>query len=292
MEYCNNLDERICLNNGVRMPALGLGTFLVQDPDVCRLNVSAAINAGYRMIDTAAQYRNETAVAEGIRQSGIKREDIFITTKVWLQYCGYDNVRTGLENSLKRLGTDYVDLYLIHWPFVDLTGTWKAMEELVDEGKIRSIGVCNCSIEQLEEILGMCRIKPVLNQVECHPINQNKELRSYMEKHDILMQAWGILGRAKSETLDNGVINDLATKYSKSPAQIILRWGLQEGMSVIPKAVSIEHLVMNSRIFDFELTQEDMDKIRSVDTGKRLVSRTDPSDPAARDRLINMTFDI
>ena len=280
------------LNNGYEMPALGFGTFLMQDPEVCKLSVAAAIGAGYRMIDTAAQYRNEVAVGEGIRMSGIAREDIFVTTKVWLQYCGYENVRTGLENSLKRLGMDYVDLYLIHWPFVDPVGTWKAMEELVEEGKIKSIGVCNFSIDQMKELLANCKIKPVVNQVETHIINQQKELKAFLEENDIILEAWGSLGRGNARTMGNEVVTELAEKYGKTAAQIQLRWALQEGYIVIPKSTSVARICENNRVWDFEISEEDMDKIRAVDTGLRMVSKTDPESEAARQRLINMVFDI
>lgn len=280
------------LNNGVEMPAEGFGTFQMNDLEICKVSVAAAIHAGYRHIDTAAQYGNETAVAEGIRMSGIDRRDIFVTTKIWLQYCGYDKVRTGFENSLRRLGTDYVDMYLIHWPFVDPEGTWKAMEELADEGKIRAIGVCNFSKEQMEDLLKSARIKPVVNQVECHPIHQQKGLREYLKNKDILMEAWGSLGRASAAVMDNDVIKEIANKYEKTTAQVMLRWALQEGMAVIPKSTSVTRMYENSRIWDFQLTDEDMGAIRAIDTGRRLVSRTDPDDPAARERLIRMVFDI
>lgn len=280
------------MNNGLEIPAQGFGTFQIKDHEICKLSVSAAIGAGYRMIDTASMYMNEEAVAEGIKLSGVPREEIFISTKVWLQHCGYENVRTGLKNSLRRLDTDYVDLYLIHWPFVDLKGTWKAMEELVEEGKIKSIGVCNCDVDNLKEILDGCKIVPVVNQLETHPINQQKEMRKFQKEYGILTEAWGVLGRAMQETMQNEVLNNIAEKHGKSTAQVMLRWCLQEGMIGIPRSTSVARIVENSRIWDFELTEEDMELIHSVDTGKRLVSRTDPKDPAARERLINMKFDI
>lgn len=280
------------MNNGLEIPAMGLGTFQVSDKEVCKLSVQAAIGAGYRMVDTASMYMNEDAVAEGIKMSGIAREEMFLSTKLWLQHCGYDNVRKGVEGSLKRLGTDYIDLFLIHWPFVDLKGTWKAMEELVEEGKLKSIGVCNCDVDDLKTILEDCKIVPAVNQIETHPINQQREVREFQKQYNILTMAWGVLGRAKPETMGNEVINNLAEKHGKSVAQIMLRWSYQEGMIMIPKSNSITRILENNRIWDFELTEGDMELIRSVDTGKRLVSRTDPKDPAARERLINMKFDI
>ena len=280
------------MNNGLEIPAQGFGVFQIKDKEVCKLSVASAISAGVRMVDTASMYMNEDAVAAGIKLSGVPREEIFISTKVWLQHCGYDNVRQGFENSLKRLDTDYVDLYLIHWPFVDLKGTWKAMEELVEEGKIRSIGVCNCDEEDLNEILSDCKIVPAINQIETHPLNQHKELRKFQEKYGILTEAWGVLGRAMPQTMGNEVLGNIAEKHGKTVAQVMLRWCFQEGMIGIPRSTSNARICENSRIWDFELTEEDMELIRSIDLDQRLVSRTDPKDPAARERLINMKFDI
>lgn len=284
--------EYFKLNNGVQIPAQGFGTYLNTDDDVCRLSVLTALGAGIRRIDTAAVYENEEAVAAGIRQSGIPREDIFLSTKLWLSYCGYDKVRRGFENSLRRLQTDYVDLFMIHWPFVELEGTWKAMEELYREGKIRAIGVCNCRKGDLERILKTCDIVPVLNQLETHPLNQQKELRAFNSRFGIFTESWATLGRALPEVIGNETILSLAEKYKKTPAQILLRWCFQEGMSCVPKSTSIVRIVENTRIWDFSLEEVDMERIRNLDRGKRLVSKIDPDDPVIVDKVIHEEHDI
>ena len=284
--------QTLTMNDGRVIPQLGFGTFQLSDKEICKLSVAAAIGAGYRMIDTASCYLNEDAVADGIKLSGVPREELFLTTKLWLQHCTYEKAKIGLENSLKRLGTDYVDMLLIHWPYVDLKGTWRAMEEMVDEGKVRTIGVCNCRINDLKTILEDCRTKPAVNQIETHILNQHKAEREFQKDYDILTEAWAILGRAKPEILQHEVILKLAEKYGKTPAQITIRWGLQEGMIVIPRSSSVARIVENYRVWDFELEEADMALIRAADEAKRMVSRNDPDDPKAWERLNNMILDI
>ncbi len=281
------------MNNGREIPALGFGTYKLGDREICGYSVETAIRVGYRLIDTAAMYMNEEGVADGIRMSGVPRSEIFLTTKVWLQDCGgYDRVRPALERSLRRLGTDYLDLYLIHWPFVDLEGTWKALEKLSSEGLIRSIGVCNCRETDLKRILADCSIVPAVNQLETHPLNQQKSVRKFQEQYGILTEAWGVLGRAMPQVMDNPALCAAAAAHGKTVPQVMLRFCYQEGIIGIPRSSSVARIVENRRIWDFELSEEEMEQLRGIDTGERLISRTDPDDPASRQKLIDMRFDI
>ncbi|MEZ0119270.1 UNVERIFIED_ORG: diketogulonate reductase-like aldo/keto reductase [Heyndrickxia coagulans] len=256
-------------NNGVEIPQLGLGVFLVKEENELKNAVKAALETGYRHIDTAMIYENETYVGEAIRESGVDRKEIFITSKVWNYDHGYEETKAAFQASLDRLGTDYLDLYLIHWPSPKYSETWKAMEELYHEGKIKAIGVSNFQIHHLEDLLAHSEVVPVINQIETHPEFPQNELHAFLKQHNILHEAWGPLGQGKNNLLEQPVLVELGKKYGKTPAQIVLRWHVERGIVVIPKSVTPSRIKENSEIFDFSLTPEDMEKIASLNTGKR-----------------------
>ncbi|APB36872.1 aldo/keto reductase [Heyndrickxia coagulans] len=256
-------------NNGVEIPQLGLGVFLVKEENELKNAVKAALETGYRHIDTAMIYGNETYVGEAIRESGVDRKEIFITSKVWNYDHGYEETKAAFQASLDRLGTDYLDLYLIHWPSPKYIETWKAMEELYHEGKIKAIGVSNFQIHHLEDLLAHSEVVPVINQIETHPEFPQNELHAFLKQHNILHEAWGPLGQGKNNLLEQPVLVELGKKYGKTPAQIVLRWHVERGIVVIPKSVTPSRIKENSEIFDFSLTPEDMEKIASLNTGKR-----------------------
>ncbi|AWP37822.1 MULTISPECIES: aldo/keto reductase [Heyndrickxia] len=256
-------------NNGVEIPQLGLGVFLVKEENELKNAVKAALETGYRHIDTAMIYGNETYVGESIRESGVDRKEIFITSKVWNYDHGYEETKAAFQASLDRLGTDYLDLYLIHWPSPKYIETWKAMEELYHEGKIKAIGVSNFQIHHLEDLLAHSEVVPVINQIETHPEFPQNELHEFLKQHNILHEAWGPLGQGKNNLLEQPVLVELGKKYGKTPAQIVLRWHVERGIVVIPKSVTPSRIKENSEIFDFSLTPEDMEKIASLNTGKR-----------------------
>ena len=255
----------INLNDGLKIPTIGFGTWKISN-DSAPVVLEAAIAAGYRSIDTATIYANEEGVGRGISQSSIAREEIFLTTKVWNSEQGYDATLRAMETSLKKLKTDYVDLYLIHWPMPALdkyVATWKALNRLRTETIARSIGVCNFNIEHLERLLGETGVVPVLNQIELHPNFQQKKLRDFHAKHNIATEAWSPLGRGKA--FEDKVIVDLAKKYNKTPAQIILRWHFENGIIAIPKSSTTSRILENINIFDFNLTNEDLAVITTLD---------------------------
>ncbi|EPE63186.1 glyoxal reductase [Exiguobacterium sp. S17] len=263
--------EWTTLNNDVKLPMLGLGVYKVEDGTVTVDTVKAALDAGYRLIDTAAIYQNEESVGQAIRESSVKREDIFVTTKLWNEFHGYDEALQAFQDSLDRLGLDYVDLFLIHWPmprFGKFVETYKALEQLYEEGKVRAIGVSNFEIQHLEQIIQSCSIVPAVNQVEIHPYLSQKELIAYCKRYDIQIQAWSPLMKGR-EALDDATIVDIASKYGKSPAQVILRWHLQNGVAVIPKSVTPSRIRENIQVFDFTLTKEDMAAIDGLNRNER-----------------------
>jgi len=259
----------ITLNNGIVMPQVGLGVYLVE-PEVAKNTVLHALKTGYRSIDTAQFYNNEKEVGEAIKESGIPREEIFVTTKVWNSHHGYEETLEAFEESLHKLQLDYIDLYLIHWPmpmkhkYID---TYKALETLYKTGKVKAIGLSNFHIDHIENILSHCTIKPVVNQVECHPYFQQNELKDFCEKHDIYLEAWSPLSRGT--VLQDETIVQLAQKYSKSPAQIILRWHIQRNTIIIPKSITPNRIEENFQLFDFNLEDEDMKLINSIDKNER-----------------------
>ncbi len=255
----------ISLHDGARIPQVGLGVWQTPDNEAAPA-VKAALDAGYRHVDTAAVYENEQGVGEGIRQSGLPRSDIFLTTKLWNTDQGYEQTLKAFEASLKRLGTDYVDLYLIHWPsahrglFVD---TWKALVTLKEEGRAKSIGVSNFYPEHIEKIVAETGVVPVINQIELHPDFQQRETRAFHEKHKIATQSWSPLGQGK--LLGHPVIAEIAQKLGRTPAQVIIRWHIQNGLVVIPKSVTPSRIVENFKVFDFKLSAEDLDRLNGLD---------------------------
>lgn len=255
----------ITLNDGARIPQVGLGVWQTPNEEAAPA-VKAALDAGYRHVDTAAVYENEEGVGEGIRQSGVPRADIFLTTKLWNTEQGFDQTLRAFDASLKRLGTDYVDLYLIHWPsahrglFVD---TWKAFAKLKEEGRARSIGVSNFYPEHIEKIVAETGVVPVINQIELHPDFQQREHRAFHEKHKIATQSWSPLGQGK--LLGHPTITEIAKKLGRTPAQVIIRWHIENGLVVIPKSVTPSRIAENFKVFDFSLSSDDLEKLNALD---------------------------
>lgn len=260
--------ETFTFNDGVVIPSVGFGVFMIPVGDETYNAVRTALSLGYRHIDTAAAYFNEADVGRAIRDSGIPREEIFVTSKLWLQDYGYEPAKKGIETSLKNLGLGYIDLYLIHQPYGDVPGAWKAMEEAKKEGKIRSIGVSNMTLKILNSFVRQFDTMPSVNQVECNPLYQQKEIRKLMAEHDVRLEAWYPLGHGDKALLENPVITALAEKYGKNPGQIILRFENQEGFIVLPKSTHEKRIKGNIDIFDFKLTDEEMKSMEALDTGK------------------------
>jgi diketogulonate reductase-like aldo/keto reductase len=260
----------VTLNNGLKMPQLGFGVWQVPDEEAA-VAVSTAFKVGYTSIDTAMVYQNEAGVGKAIKESSIPREELFITTKVWNSDQGYENTLRAFDESLERLGLDYVDLYLIHWPtpqFDEYVDTYRALEKLYKDGRVKAMGVCNFEIEHLERILNECEVKPVLNQVECHPYLAQNELKDFCAKHDIFVEAWSPLDQG-GEVLQDEVITQIAETKEKSPAQVVLRWHLQNNTIVIPKSVTPSRIEENFQVFDFELTEEEMKQINDLNRNRR-----------------------
>lgn len=260
--------KNVTLNNGVNMPIMGFGVFRMDDLKVCEQSVCDAIAEGYRSIDTAAAYLNEEAVGKALKRCGVQREDLFITTKVWIQDAGYKTARRAFEKSLKNLQVNYLDLYLIHWPFGDYYGSWRAMEELYKEGKIRAIGVSNFTSDRLVDLILNNEIVPTVNQVETHPFYQQTEAKKVMEEYKVQIESWGPLAQGKNNIFENKTLLNIANKYGKTVAQVILRWHVQRNVVVIPKSTHKERIKENYDIMDFQLSEEDMATIRSMDTGE------------------------
>ncbi|MGC9934853.1 aldo/keto reductase [Priestia aryabhattai] len=269
--------QKVMLNNGVEMPILGFGVYQIEDAKQCEQAVYDALIAGYRLIDTAAAYMNEEAVGKAIKRSGIPREEIFITTKLWIQDSGYENAKKAFVKSLERLKVDYIDLYLIHQPFGDVYGSWRAMEELYREGKIRAIGVSNFYPDRLVDLITHNEVVPAVNQVETHPFCQQIESHNLMKDNNVQIMSWGPFAEGRNNMFQNEVLGSIAKRYSKSVAQVILRWLTQRGIIVIPKSIHKERIIENFNIFDFELNQEDMDTITTLDTKESVFfSHRDP----------------
>ncbi|PYZ96864.1 aldo/keto reductase [Alteribacter lacisalsi] len=262
--------NEVTLNNGLKMPQLGFGVWQVEDETAAE-TVLAAIDAGYRSIDTAAIYKNERGVGEALVKTDVPREELFITTKVWNSDQGFENTLRAFDESLEKLGLDYVDLYLVHWPapeYDEYVETYKAMEKLYHDGKVKAIGVCNFDIDHLERLMDECDVKPVLNQVECHPYLAQQELKDFCRKHDIFVEAWSPLMQG-GDVLGNETVTSIAEAHGKTPAQVVLRWHLQNGSIVIPKSVTPSRIRENFNVFDFELTNSDMSAINELDRGER-----------------------
>lgn len=260
--------KTVTLNNGVVMPMEGFGVFQIPDAGQCERAVADALDVGYRLLDTAAAYGNEEAVGAAIRKSGIPRETLFVTTKLWIQDAGYENTKQAFQTSLDKLGLDYLDLYLIHQPMSDYYGSWRAMEELYRMGKIRAIGVCNFYPERLADLCLNAAVVPAVNQVECHPFFQQKAAIPNMKEWGVQIEAWGPLAEGQNDIFRNKTLADIGAKYGKTVAQVILRWHIQRGVVVIPKSVHRERMEENIRIWDFALSQEDMETIAGMDTGR------------------------
>ena len=275
--------EMITLNDGNKIPAVGFGVFLVPNDGPAYEAVSQALKAGYRHIDTAAAYFNESDVGKAMKDSGIPREEIVITSKLWLQDYGYEAARKGLETSLEKLGLDYVDLYLLHQPYGDVAGAWKALEEAKKEGRVKSIGVSNMTPKIWKEFVPQFDTMPAVNQVECNPFFQQRELRALMDEADVKIEAYQPLGHGDEALLSHPVIVKLAEKYGKNPGQIILRFEIQEGLIVLPKSTNPERIAGNIDIFDFELEDSEMEEIRALDTGK---GHHDPEAPGVAEMLL------
>ena len=275
--------EMITLNDGNKIPAVGFGVFLVPNDGPAYEAVSQALKAGYRHIDTAAAYFNESDVGKAVKDSGIPREEIFITSKLWLQDYGYEAARKGLETSLEKLGLDYVDLYLLHQPYGDVAGAWKALEEAKKEGRIKSIGVSNMTPTIWKEFVPQFGTMPAVNQVECNPFFQQRELRALLDEADVKIEVYQPLGHGDEALLSHPVIVKLAEKYGKNPGQIILRSEIQEGLIVLPKSTNPERIAGNIDIFDFELEDSEMEEIRALDTGK---GHHDPEAPGVAEMLL------
>ncbi|KQS26683.1 aldo/keto reductase [Dyadobacter sp. Leaf189] len=258
--------ETVKLNNGVEMPFLGFGVFQVPDLAECERSVLDAIDTGYRLIDTAASYQNEEAVGNAIKKSGLAREELFITTKLWIQSNGYQDTKKAFEVSLKKLQLDYLDLYLIHQPFGDVYGAWRAMQELYKEGKIRAIGVSNFQPDRLIDLIIHNEIVPAVNQIETHPFHQQIQTQLFLEENNVQIQSWGPFAEGKNGLFQNELLASIGQKYNKTIAQVVVRWLTQRGVIAIPKSVRKERMAENLNIFDFQLSSEDMESIKSLDT--------------------------
>ena len=269
--------EYVTLSNGVKMPILGYGVYQVTQ-DECERCVLDALKVGYRSIDTAQSYFNEEQVGSAIRKSGVPREDIFLTTKVWIEHYGYEQAKASVLESMRKLQTDYLDLVLLHQPFSDAYGAWRALEELYDAGKIRAIGISNFYVDRMVDFASFNRIKPMVNQVETHIFDQQKTAKEWADKYGIQLEAWAPFGEGRGGTFDNPVIAEIAVKYGKTPAQVMLRWHIQRGVVVIPKSTHIERMEENFNVFDFTLSDEDMQTIAALDKAESsFFSHQDPS---------------
>jgi diketogulonate reductase-like aldo/keto reductase len=267
----------VTLSNGVEMPIIGIGLWQVNDQQEAENAVYEALKTGYRLIDTAEGYLNEEAVGRAIQRSGIPREEIFVTTKVWVQNAGYESTRRAFEKSLKRLQLDYLDLYLIHQPFGDYYGTWRAMEELYREGRIRAIGVSNFLPDRLMDLVMHNEIAPHVNQIETHPFHQQTETQAFLQSLGVQHQSWAPFAEGRNNLFANETLASIAARHGKTVAQVVLRWLVQRGIVVIPKSVRKERIAENFDIFDFALDDEDMKRISTLDTGKTLfLSYHDP----------------
>jgi diketogulonate reductase-like aldo/keto reductase len=257
--------QKVVLNNGLEMPILGFGVFQVTDQKECETSVLNAIEAGYRLIDTAASYMNEVAVGKAIKNSGVARKDLFITTKLWVQDTGYENTKKAFEKSLNKLQLDYLDLYLIHQPYGDVYGSWRAMTELYKEGKIKAIGVSNFQPDRIMDLITFNEIVPAVNQIETHPFNQQIEAQKFLIENKVQIESWGPFAEGKNNLFQNDLLLSIATKYGKRIAQVVLRWLTQRRVVVIPKSVKKERIKENFNIFDFELSSDDMAAIAILD---------------------------
>lgn len=270
--------DTITLNNGVKMPLAGFGVFQIQNQTQCEQCVVDAIHAGYRLIDTAAVYGNEEAVGRAVRRCGVLREELFLTSKLWVQDAGYEAAKKAIDHSLRNLQTDYLDLYLIHRPFGDYYGAWRAMEEAYDAGKLRAIGLSNFDPARIVDLTMNNRIAPAVDQVECHPFYQQENTRRFLQEQGIVMEAWASFAEGKNQIFQNETLLSIGAKYGKSPAQVILRWNIQRGIVPLAKSVHRARMEQNLSVFDFTLSADDMLAISLLDEGQTLFGQND--DPA------------
>lgn len=270
--------EYVTLNNGIKMPLEGFGVFQVPDPAQCKQAVLDAINSGYRLIDTAAAYMNEEAVGAAIKESGVDRSELFITTKLWVQDADYESAKKAIETSLEKLGLDYLDLHLIHQPMGDYVGAYRAMEEAYKEGKLRAIGVCNFYPARLADLCETVDVIPAVNQIELHPFFQQEDALALMKEYGVRPEAWGPFAEGNHGIFTHPVLSSIGEKYGKSAAQVALRWNVQRGVVVIPKSVHKDRMEQNMNIWDFELSEEDMNEIAKLDIGhSEIVNHDDPN---------------
>lgn len=260
--------QKVTLNNGVEMPILGFGVFQINDPAECERSVLDALETGYRLIDTAASYQNEEAVGKAIRASGVTREEIFLTTKLWVQDTGHEKTKVAFEKSLKRLNVDYLDLYLIHQPFGDIHGSWRAMEELYKEGKTRAIGISNFQPDRVMDLICFNEVVPVVNQIETHPFHQQMENQQFLQENGVQIESWGPFAEGRNGLFTNELLTDIGEKHNKSIAQVVLRWLIQRGIVAIPKSVKRERMEENFNVFDFQMCEEDIIAMLSLDRKK------------------------
>lgn len=282
----NNLQ----MNDGNRIPQLGMGVYLMEEEASCVESLKTGLSMGYRMIDTAAAYMNEAAVGRAVRESGIPRDEIFVSTKLWVQDYGRENASHAIDRCLERLQMDYIDLLFIHRPAGDNIGAYQAMEDAYRQGKVKSVGICNHTVPQLERLLKETTIVPAVNQMECHPLQQEKELRKFLKPKQILLESWFPLGHGSKRLSLNENLNQIAEVHQKSVSQIILRWHIQEGFVVIPKSTNPEHMKENMEIFDFSLTNTEMEIIRAMDQNRYLGG--DPEAPANFQKWESIHFAI
>ncbi len=268
----------VTLNNGVRMPFLGFGVFQIADADECERSVSEALEVGYRLIDTAASYGNEEAVGNAIRRSGVPRQELFVTTKLWIQDAGYDSARRAFDRSIQRLQLETLDLFLIHQPYGDVYGSWRAMQELYREGRIRAIGVSNFHPDRVMDLMMHNEVVPAVDQVETHPFHQQVETQKFLLENGIRIESWGPFAEGRNDIFRNALLRSIAENHRKSVAQVIVRWLTQRGVVAIPKSVRKERMAENFNVFDFELTPDEMSAVATIDTGTS--SFFDHRDPA------------
>jgi diketogulonate reductase-like aldo/keto reductase len=281
---------KVKLNNGIEMPILGFGVFQIKDALECERAVIDAVETGYRLIDTAASYLNEEAVGKAIKNCAIQREELFITTKLWVQDTGYEKTKNAFHRSLERLQLDYLDLYLIHQPYGDIFGSWKAMQELYEAGKIRAIGTANFQPDRVMDLIVNSGFTPAVNQIETHPFQQQIQNQAFLNENNIQTQSWGPFAEGKNDIFNNGALKSIGENYNKTVAQVILRWLVQRDIIAIPKSVRKERIAENFQLFDFELTEKEMDAIRSLDTGESLFF--DHRDPKMVRSLSERKLDI
>jgi 2,5-diketo-D-gluconate reductase A len=282
--------EQVTLNNGVVMPILGYGVFQIPDPQECERCVADAIENGYRLIDTAASYLNEEAVGKGIKRAGVPRTDLFVTTKLWVQDTGYERTQRAIDKSLRRLQLDHLDLYLIHQPFGDVHGSWRAMEDALKAGKVRAIGVSNFHPDRLMDIIGFNDVVPAVNQVEVNPFHQQKESLAFMSENGVQPEAWAPFAEGRNNLFQNEVLVDIGRKHGRSVGQVVLRWVVQRGIVALAKSARKERMVENLAVFDFQLDDADMAALATLETGQS--SFFSHRDPAMVKRIAERRLDI